>query len=190
MKYFLMTAMAAASLLFTACGGTPGPTGPNGTTGATGPAGPTGPIGVTGPTGPTGPTGNANVQQYTFGLRRITAGSFASYSNMPLTQTQLDNTTVVVFHEHTDNRNTWYPSPGAGYLNGYVTLMVLSITGSNLLVDVQPKNPDGTLYASTLTFSRVRVIIIPASSNVTLAKASGLNLNDYNAVRKYYNLPE
>ena len=88
MKHFLMTAMVAASLLFTACGGTPGPTGA------------TGPIGVTGPAGPSGPTGNANVQQYTFGSRTFSSSNiFAFYTVSTFTQAQLDASTILAFHE-------------------------------------------------------------------------------------------
>ena len=190
MKHVLMMALAAGALLFTACGGTPGPTGPqgpNGTPGATGPIGVTGPVG---PTGPQGPTGNANVQQYTFGSRTISVGNFASYTNMPLTQAQLNNSTVLVFHENSENLNVWYPSPGLGNFNDYTTRVALTSSGPDLAVIVRVFKPDGAAVATSITFSRARVIIIPNSGNVTLAKTSGLNLNDYNAVRKFYNLSE
>ena len=216
MKHVLMIALAAGALLFTACGGTPGPTGATGATGTTGPTGPqgpngtpgaTGPIGVTGPAGPsgpqgpsgapgatgpagpTGPTGNANVRQYTFGQRSIGGGSIATYSSMPLTQAELDSSTIAMFHEN-GGTAIWFPTPGLGLNSTYVTRATLSISGGNLLIFVNVLTPAGGAVASTLDFSRFRVIIIPASSNVTLAKAGGLNLNDYNAVRKFYNLPE
>jgi hypothetical protein len=205
MKHVLMIALAAGALLFTACGGTAGPTGatgatgntgatgpqgPNGTPGATGPTGPQGPAGTPGATGPQGPTGNANVRQYTFGQRSIGGGSFATYSSMPLTQAELDSSTIAMFHEISTLPNVWYPSPGLGNAASYMTRANLSILAASLYIELYALTPAGGALATTLSFSRFRVIIIPSSSNVTLAKTSGLNLNDYNAVRKFYNLPE
>ena len=205
MKHVLMMVLAAGALLFTACGGTPGPTGatgntgatgpqgPNGTPGATGPTGPqgpTGPIGATGPTGPQGPTGNANVQQYTFGQRSIGGGSTATYSGIPLTQAQLDSSTIVLFHENSGFVNAWYPTPGFGFNAAYITRAQYYIVGADLTVIVSLLTPAGASFPTTIDFSRFRVIIIPSSNNVNLAKAGGLNLNDYNAVRKHLNLPE
>lgn len=215
MKHVLMMALAAGALLFTACGGTPGPTGATGATGATGPQGPngtpgaTGPIGATGPTGPQGPsgtpgptgptgpqgpTGNANVQQYTFGSRTFSSSSsVVAYTVPNITQAQLDASTVLVYHELSINPNTWWPTPGINDNGNYVTAAAFYISGTSLKIGTSIYNVNGSFYvygSSTFVWSRLRVIIIPASSNVTLAKASGLNLNDYNAVRKFYNLPE
>ena len=196
MKHVLMMALAAGALLFTACGGTPGPTGatgpqgPNGTPGATGPAGPSG------PQGPSGTNGNANVQQYTFGSRFSTLlDPYVIYGGIPLTQAQLNSSTILLFHENATQINVWYATPGKGIAGVYDTVnsLVVSTSGDNagnLFIRVDLRTPAGQPYTSGTTFSRFRVIIIPASSNVTLAKAGGLNLNDYNAVRKFYNLPE
>ena len=186
MKHVLMMALAAGALLFTACGGTPGPTGATGAVGATGPQGP---IGVTGPAGPTGPTGNANVRQFTFGQRTVGGGSAATYS-MPLTQADLDSSTIVLFHEISSLPDYWYPTPGFGNSAIYITRAQYYISGANLTVQINLLTPAGAAYPTSLSFTRFRVIIIPASSNVTLAKTGGLNLNDYNAVRKHFNLPE
>ena len=201
MKHVLMMALTAGALLFTACGGTPGPTGatgntgatgpqgPNGTPGATGPAGPTGPQGPNGTPGATGPTGNANVQQYTFGSRIVGGGSIATYS-LPFTQTALNLSTIILFHENSTLTDYWYPTPGFGKDAVYITRAQYYISGANLTVQVNLLTPGGTSYPTSTDFSRFRVIIIPSSSNVTLAKTGGLNLNDYNAVRKHFNLPE
>jgi Collagen triple helix repeat (20 copies) len=218
MKYVLMMALAAGAMLFTACNSTPGPTGatgavgatgpqgPNGTPGTngtigatgpiggTGPAGPTGPQGpsgtpgATGPTGPTGPTGNANVQQYTFGSRTFTTTT--DYVVPGITQAQLDASTIVLFHENSGLTNSWYATPGFGKDASYITRANYYIFGSGLTVQVNLLTPAGANNSTSTTFSRLRVIIIPASSNVNLAKTGGLNLNDYQSVRKFYNLPE
>jgi hypothetical protein len=197
MKHFVFAALAAGALLFVGCQSTPGPVGPQGPKGDAGAAGPTGPQGpngspgATGPQGPQGPIGNANVQQYTFGSRTIAAGSFAIYTNMPLTQAQLDGSTVLVYHENSNNLNVWYPSPGPGYANGYNVRVITFISGANLQVNLEPSKLDGTALVTSATFSRARIIIIPASNNVNLASAGKRpDYNDYESVRKFYNLPE
>ena len=102
--------------------GTPGTSGAPGTPGTPGTPGPVGPVG---PVGPIGAPGNANVQQYTFGSVTISPGNFASYTNMPLTQTQLNNSAVLVYHENSDFPNNWYPSPGVGLGSNYDVKVVL-----------------------------------------------------------------
>ena len=47
----------------------------------------------------------------------------------------------------------------------------------------------GASYSTPKTFESFRIIIVPAST-ITLLSAKGVNFNDYNAVRKFYNLPE
>jgi len=210
MKHILMMALAAGALLFTACGGTPGPTGPTGATGntgatgpqgpsgtpgVTGPAGPTGPQGpsgtpgATGPTGPQGPTGNANVQQYTFGARAANISIPFTIPNF--TQAQLDSSTILTYATYPSSA-TKYPVPGAIFNSGCYASGFQVIFGANLAVYIQQvKSTDLAAYcASPTALTSFTVIVIPNSSNVTLAKTGGLNLNDYNAVRKYYNLPE
>lgn len=202
MKHSLMMALAAGALLLTACGGTSGPTGATGATGNPGAAGaqglagtpgatgPQGPAGTPGATGPQGPTGNANVRQYTFGQRSIGGGNIATYSGMPLTQAELASSTIALFHELSTAPNIWYPTPGLGSTASYQTRANLSIVGANLFIELYALTPAGAAFATTLSFSRFRVIIIPASSNVILPKIGSVNPNDYNALRKYYNLSE
>ena len=204
MKHVLMMALAAGALLFTACGGTPGPTGPQGQNGipgatgpigVTGPAGPTGPQGpsgtpgATGPTGPQGPTGNANVQQYTFGPR--TANVTFTYVIPTFTQTQLNNSAVLTYAKFPDDLST-YSLPGWVGIPACTSLISRTITEANLTISFQivQVTQQKTLCQTTKEISQFIVVIIPNSSNVTLAKTGGLNLSDYNAVRKFYNLPE
>ena len=192
MKHILIMALAAGALLFTACGGTPGPTGPTGatgSTGATGPQGPSGTPGATGPTGPQGPTGNANVQQYTFGPR--TANVTFTYVIPTFTQTQLNNSAVLTYAKFPDDLGT-FSLPGWVGIPACTSLISRTITGANLTVYFQivQVTQQKTFCLTNKEISQFIVVIIPNSSNVTLAKTGGLNLNDYTAVRKYYNLPE
>ena len=192
MKHILMMALAAGALLFTACGGTPGPTGPTGATGntgATGPQGPSGTPGATGPTGPQGPTGNANVQQYTFGARAANTTIVFTIPNF--TQAQLDSSTILTYATYPSSAAK-FPVPGTAATSGCYASGYQVISGANLSVYFQQvKSTDQAAFcASPTALTSFTVIVIPNSSNVTLAKTSGLNLNDYNAVRKFYNLSE
>ena len=163
-----MMALAAGALLFTACGGTPGPTGATGTNGT---------------------NGNANVQQYTFGARAANNSIVFTIPNF--TQAQLDSSTILTYATYPSSAAK-YPIPGTAATSGCYASGYQVISGANLSVYVQQvKSTDQAAYcASPTALTSLTVIVIPNSSNVTLAKTSGLNLNDYNAVRKYYNLPE
>ncbi len=178
MKHVLMIALAAGALLFTACGSTAGPTG---ATGATGPNGATGP---TGPTGPQGPTGNANVQQYTFGSRTVTGNT--TYVIPSITQAQLDSSIVLAY---AFSGGFWYPVLGVGPSSAFLTASAVNVTGGNMNVQFVQTNFNGSSYATSVTWTAFRVIVAPAST-VTPLSAKGINYNDYNAVRKFYNLPE
>ena len=171
MKHVLMMALAAGALLFTACGGTPGPTGATGTNGTN------------------GTNGNANVQQYTFGARA--ANTTITFTIPNFTQAQLDSSTILTYATYPSTASK-FPVPGLASTSGCYASGFQVISGANLAVYVQQvKSTDLAAFcASPTALTSFTVIVIPNSSNVTLAKTSGLNLNDYNAVRKYYNLPE
>ena len=170
MKHVLMMALAAGALLFTACGGTPGPTGATGTNGTN------------------GTNGNANVQQYTFGARA--ANTTIAFTIPNFTQAQLDSSTILAYATYPSSAAK-YPVPGTTFNSGCYASGYQVISGANLAVYVQQvKSTDLAAFcASPTALTSFTVIVILNSSNVTLAKTSGLNLNDYNAVRKYYNLP-
>lgn len=168
MKLFLMATLAASMVLFVGCAGTPGP------------------IGVT---GSTGPTGNANVKQYTFGARA--ASSAINFMVPTFTQAQFDSSTLLSYVVYSGS-TTKYPAPGVTYPPDCVSTAIYSTDGTVLFATLQQlKSTDLNVFCTTpKAITSFVVIVIPASSNVTLAKAGGLNLNDYNAVRKFYNLPE
>ena len=133
MKHVLMMALAAGALLFTACGGTAGPTG---ATGATGPNGATGPAG---PTGPQGPTGNANVQQYTFGARA--ANNTLIFTIPTFTQAQLNSSTVLTYAVYptasVSTVPTKFPVPGVVLGANCVSTAFYTIASGNLDIYLQ-----------------------------------------------------
>ncbi len=168
MKNVLLSALAIGILL-TGCQTAPGPAGATGLPGAT---------------GPQGPTGNANVQQYIFGSRTVTTQT--AYTVPGITQTQLDSSIVLAYHQSANGYWFAVPGPSGG---SYDTKMFMEIS-QGLRSEITLFSYTTGSYNTPTTWAAFRVIIIPSSSNVTLLKTGGLNLNDYNAVRKYYNLPE
>lgn len=149
--------------------------------GDTGPAGPEGPQG---PQGPQGIVGNANVTQYTFGTQNFAINPSAS----------LQVTTTA----DTMNRSAWfvylvrasgnvYPIPGFG-VNGTSDYRVYwSHASGKANFAVSKFSGAGEEY------SNIRIIRIYA--NTTTAGGRGTNqlppidFRDYEAVRRYYNLP-
>ena len=180
-RIFGMLAVVSAVIFMDACKGEKGDVGPAGTTGAVGAVGATGAIGPTGVTGAVGATGNANVIQYTYATVR-SAGSELMYAVTGITQTQLNNSLVFVYVLTTLNSTVWYALPGytSGGSNQYRVYM-----NSNQL-NVYTSRSVGT---STESFNTTRILIIPANDLRTGRKAA-VDYNDYEAVKKYYNLKD
>jgi hypothetical protein len=169
-KYFLLASLLV--FVFTAC-----------KKGDTGPEGPQGPQGVAGPTGPQGPqgiAGNANVTQYTYGAQNL---STISFSQLLVTTTQdtMDRSMWFVYLLY-QPLTRWYTVPGPGVGGSTVYRVSLGYSGGkvNIFID---KTGVGENY------SQARVIRVYASSTGPGGRAS-VDFNDYEAVRRYYNLPE
>jgi len=153
-----------------------GDIGPAGTVGATGTAGPAG------PQGPAGATGNANVIQLTFGSK-VHSGSEINFALTGITQDQLNKS---AYFTYVNPANTfWYSLPGttSGGTKEYRTYVQAQASGAPLLYI---NRVAGT---GSETFTSTRVIIIPASVLTSGRNAQQLDMNDYLAVAKYYNLP-
>ena len=179
-RIFAMLAVISAAIFMDACKGEKGDVGPAGTTGAVGAVGATGAIGPTGVIGAVGATGNANVIQYTYATARVT-GSEIVYAITGMTQTQLNNAIIFVYVQTSLNPTIWYALPGAtsGGSNQYRVL--LNPTVLNVYV-----NKTGT---TAETFNTTRVLVIPANDLRTGRKAA-VDYSDYEAVKKFYNLPD
>lgn len=134
--------------------------------------------GQDGVNGTNGTDGNANVQQYSFGPRTITANSFTSYIVPNFTQQQLDTSVILCYYEAIANPNVWYAVPGIGYQSQFITRSIYAISGSDLKCNVELRSFSGVFYPNSETLNRFRVIIVPASSNTVLAR--GNSQTDYN----------
>lgn len=144
--------------------------------------GPAGAAGAPGPAGPVGATGNANVIQLTFGSK-VHSGSEINFTLTGITQDQLNKS---AYFTYVNPANTfWYSLPGttAGGTKEYRTYVQAQASGTPLLYI---NRITGT---GSETFTSTRVIIIPASVLTSGRNAQELDMNDYLAVAKYYNLP-
>ena len=189
----------SASIFFASCGkdGDVGPAGATGATGATGANGSTGAAGATGATGlqgPAGQNGNANVRQYLFsnGNNPIDLVTQASVG-LGITTTQdtvLGSAWLAYF---IDTASVITAVPGMVY--GYdATGNVASV--SNWAFSYQYLTTQGGFYfdrtsgpGNTLAYIRL-VRIWLGSGSRTSASLPNIDFKDYNAVKKYYNLPD
>ena len=168
---------------FTSCkDGEAGAIGPAGPAGPTGPAGPAGPTGATGPAGAPGQDGNANVIQITFGSK-VHSGVEISYTLTGVTQAVLNKSAYFTYVN--PGNSFWYSLPGttAGGTKEYRTYVQAGASGTpSLFVN----RVAGT---GSETFTATRVVVIPASALSNGRKAS-VDYNNYQEVKKYYNLPD
>ncbi len=160
--------------------------------------GETGPKGDEGPRGPQGISGNANVVMYSYnGPISMTFGTDLLLSN--LTQQKLDSSLVLAYYIPAAYNTSWYPIPGLGGYGTsvpYQTIYDIHLsTGNKFVFALRLFNPGFTAYnGSTVVFNKVKVIIAPASSIVPGGRRAGdssvVDLSDYHAVMKYFNLTE
>lgn len=134
-----------------------------------------------GPKGDPGINGNANVTQITFGSRTIATLSDTHFTLPGITSAIYEKSVILCYGL---TQGIWYPLPGPSYINAHTYRAAM-----------EPGNPDlqyklamiaGT---SSETFNQFRFLIIPANVFVT-AKNTALpfDVNDYESVRKYFNL--
>ena len=131
----------------------------------------------------------------TYSKMRDVSGSFNSGNsfalNVPIT---IQSTDVVLVYRN--DSNVWQPIPKNYYLDDVANLpvgreleynfvfdksQVQIRTESNFNQATQISNAEAAQYLNNQTF---RVVLVPASS----AKTTAVDLKDYNAVVKYYNL--
>lgn len=149
-----------------------------------------------GDTGPAGEDGNANVRLFTYS--DIT---FTGVYNMQLSgisQGMMDSSLVLIYYNpSTEVASSWYPVPGlgSGALYDMRYLLYQSSTSPSIYtISLRAMQPNGSgSYASQLTFTKVRVFLVPASS-VTVGgrgvadSESILNVEDYYSVCRYFNI--
>ena len=171
--------------------GATGAIGVTGTTGATGTAGATGvkgDKGDTGATGATGATGNANVIQVSYGSKTYTSGFLQYILPAAITKDIVEKSIVSAYVQTSAGGSAlWYNIPGAttGATYTYRLYSETFTTGLNNMYIGRVN------FATTGndTFTTTRILFIPASTLLNGRKAA-VDLSDYEAVKKYYNLKD
>jgi hypothetical protein len=206
-RIFAMLAVMSAVIFMEACKGEKGDVGPIGTTGANGVAGPTG---ANGAVGAVGATGTANVIYgtwqdmnnsnfwYKLGASNTTGGAnngggntnvFSGYGwgcdiNAPITQDILDKGQVFVYGKFASSigDNRVYLLPNTFWGNWYTQVKIYLQTIYDQAKTVPTTyNPSGFLCI-------FRYIVIPGG--VAGGRKANVDYNDYEAVKKVYNIKD
>lgn len=156
----------------------------------TGKDGPTGPAGTN---GTDGTNGNANVITFQYGTRTTTTGNI----DYPFSASQqlVDSSMVLAYYNpSTEAPTAWYPVPGLGSVGAYMTRGMWfqsAASPSTYTYRLFLMTPSGSgSYTTSTTFTKFKIVLVPASIITPLASMGRLNLSDYNAVAHYLNLPE
>jgi hypothetical protein len=149
--------------------------------------------GATGPAGPAGADGNANVTVFQFGSVTTTTGNI-NYTLL-VSQGLIDSSLVLGYYNpSTEAPTAWYPVPGLGSGGSYMTRSMWyqsSTDPSTYLYRVFLLTPSGSAtYTASTTFTKFKIILVPASEIIPVTSRGLLDLSDYNAVREYLNLSE
>ncbi len=186
-KYGLLlsTAILAVFMILQSCtkpaNGEVGPQGPAGSAGPQGAAGPAGPAGQNGATGPAGQNGNANVIQVTFGSRTHTGSELSYTLPSSISSATLNNS---LFYTYVLSAGSWYALPGSSYLGEKEYRVFAYSTNARIYIS----RVTGT---GSEVFSSTRFIIIPSSTQINgRVGLPDIDFSDYNAVKRYYNLPD
>ena len=168
----------AMFILLDACKGEKGDIGPAGPTGTNGANGATGTTGAIGATGATGATGTANVS-YSDWINITFVGSSNNYIvNIPapkLTQEILDKGDVHVY---------WKIGSSIYYLPYSQTLGSTTYTIFQIFTVGNIKLTSSYAVSSA---TAIRYVIIPGG--IAGGRKAAVDYADYDAVKKYYNLP-
>ncbi|MGD1047120.1 MAG: hypothetical protein ABR899_00030 [Candidatus Krumholzibacteriaceae bacterium] len=149
--------------------------------------------GDTGPAGPAGRKGNANVIVYQYGTQTTTTGNI-NYTFLA-SQGLVDSSMVLAYYNpSTEAATAWYPVPGLGSSGMYMTrsLWYQTIASpSTYSFRVFLLTPSGSAtYLTSTTFTKFKIILVPASEINSVTSRGILNLSDYNAVADYLGLSE
>lgn len=152
--------------------------------------GPAGPQGVPGPQGPQGP---AEVLSYTFGARTFTGSE--NYILKGLTQAKVDSSLILAYYNPANElASAWYPVPGLGSGSAYATRYL--VYGGQQLNEyifslrVMKAEDQKTPYALPLTFTKLKIFIVPPGKIIPGGKMAKPDLDDYYAVKEYYGIED
>jgi hypothetical protein len=175
-RIFAMLAVISAVIFMDACKGEKGDVGPIGTTGAVGPTGAVGAVGAT------GATGTANVQYSEWIPFTLTGTQTSSGStNIPLpkmTQEVLDKYLIFTYLKF--NTSNWIYSLPLSFpiSNGKDETVAIRYYLLNAMI------------TSNATYSNTsfRYLLVPGG--VPTGRKAAVDYNDYEAVKKYYNIKD
>ncbi len=147
--------------------------------GDVGPAGATGAAGPAGPAGPAGAVGSANVTQYNFAAFAHSGVEVSKTFNL----SKVDFEKSLLYVYVTPSNGFWYPLPGttAGATKDYRIYFGNATATTTIYI-----NRVAGTGSENLT---MRIVAIPAATQVNGRMNNSVDMSDYLAVAKYYNLP-
>lgn len=155
-----------------------------------------GDVGPAGPAGKDGADGNANVRLFTY--QNITFTSSYNFTLTGVSQGLADSSMVVAYYNpSTEASTSWYPIPGLGSSSLYEMRYFFYQTSASPSVytfAVRAMQPNGTgSYNTQLTFNKVRIFLVPASSITVGGRGvadnnAALDIDDYYSVCRYFNV--
>jgi hypothetical protein len=150
-----------------------------------GPQGPAGAQGLEGVQGPQGISENANVRQYTYG-----GWDFSSGFLRLLVTTTLDtmNNSAWLAYAQEPTNGWWFSFPGPGYGGGSIYRMILFHDNVRVNIMLERTGP-GEMYQA-FRVVRIYIPVTTPGGKQAWKPPVDLNLNDYEAVKRYYNLPD
>jgi len=163
-----------------------------------GPEGPAGPAGPQGPQGPAGPTGSANVTTVVFD-----APAWSLYQinlTVPqITESVYNDGVVLAYMSFTSLNTVYYHVPGL-VINAAYSVRLYHQVGT---MRFNLHSPSGGAATGTApAVAKIKVIIIPAGTVVSGRKgntqqaiyeelaSAGVDINDYESVKNYYQLAD
>jgi hypothetical protein len=181
LKYFFLLLI---TLLAFACS--------DGEDGAIGPAGPQGEQGVAGINGTNGQDGNANVQSFTYDLSTV-SGSFHDQSMPELTQEVIDNDAILGYLK-LGGSTRLYPIPNNDLAPLGIDIRTF-IELEQYSMDFYNRNLNTTFSVTAGELHELRIVIIASTNKnseqrdiLSKLKEKGVDINDYYAVMKHFNI--
>ena len=149
--------------------------------------------GATGPAGKNGANGNANVIVFQYDTRTTTTGNI-NYTFLA-SQGLVDSSIVLGYYNpSTEAPTAWYPVPGLGSSGAYMTRCLWyqsTADPSTYTYRVFLLTPSGAAtYTTSTTFTKFKIILVPASVITPETSRGLLDLSDYNAVMDYLKLSD
>ena len=181
-----MLAVFAVSFMFVACEGDVGPEGSKGDTGAVGAAGPKGAQGDKGDTGVPGADGSSVVFVANSAGGEIVAGIGAwggwNLSSSQATFAEAPSSVILVYLQVP--AGDWYRVPGPVIGSNGTHTFAMGIYDNAGVAQVRVIRTEGT---GPLRFEAGRIIVIKSGPN---ARQAAVDYDDYEAVKKFYNLAD